>query len=142
MNIRIVDSVFDPYAEGDSLPSVRFAESDMDYRYQIWIYLDGPDLLFIKEVWYRLPESFTPNLYHVKRTIDNPNCRIELWTGVTFTFDALVADTRGNLVRLPHEVGFDRELKANPNIKYVSTRLPVIAEPISVNNQNVLLYSR
>jgi hypothetical protein len=142
-NIRVVDSVFDPYASSKSLPTVRYAASERDYRYQVWIYLEGLDLPFVKEVLYQLPNSFTPQEYYVQRTIDNPNCRIAIWTGVAFTVDAILKDIQGNLVRLIHpEIDFIRELKQYSNIHYMESRLPVVIESLPSSYQSNLPYER
>ncbi|MBM3819301.1 MAG: hypothetical protein FJW14_09850 [Acidimicrobiia bacterium] len=94
LNIRVVDSLFDPDRPSDKVAQVRQRTSSRPL-YRVFLYLEGPDLPFVQQVTYKLHETFSPDSVTVVRDISNPRCKFEIWTWGVFEVRAVIEDRQG-----------------------------------------------
>ena len=118
--IEIKDSAFDPDSPKNRVIKVRDANSDRPL-YQVFIYLEGPDLPFVESVEYVLHPTFQQPNRVVMRSPANPICKLTIWTWGIFSVEANIRDKRGGIQRLSHFLRYDRELEA-PDVQF--ERLP------------------
>lgn len=122
LNIRIVDTVFDPDKYGIDLsptdvekrkPEVHYHESGGSSLYKVWILLAGPDLPRVESVTYLLHETFDPPTRVVPRTLSNQDCRITIWTWGVFQINATILDKIGRTYSLSHQLTYGQALDAD-----------------------------
>lgn len=108
MEIRIRDSLCDPDAPGESKIFYRRAGTRTLYR--VFIYLEGPELPFVESVTYTLHPTFDEPVRTVRRTPQNPLCKLEIWTWGLFEVLGVVADRRGSRYTLKHQLQYGKEI--------------------------------
>jgi transcription initiation factor IIF auxiliary subunit len=127
LNIKIIDTIFDPNIYGvdeepvfprtstppseDMKYDVRFNKSDETHLYKVWLFLSGNDLPFVDVVTYQLHESFKEPLRNVSRSPSNPDCRLVIWTWGIFQVNATIYDKSGRLYTLTHQLNYGKLLK-------------------------------
>ncbi len=122
--LEVFDSLFDPYEniEADSKPKAYYRErQDGETRtvwYKVWLYLDGPDLPFVKQVTYFLHPSFPNPKRTVTCTPDNPKAAFFIWTWGVFTVEVEIEDISGRIMKTSHYLTYDSALR-NENIDWV-----------------------
>jgi len=111
LEIKLRDSVYEP---GASDRTIHFDASLEDRpRYRVWLYLEGPDLPYVKKVTYHLHPTFPNPVREVRRTPANPKCAMPIWTWGLFEVRADVEDKGGGVRTLRHELTYDREITAD-----------------------------
>lgn len=110
--IKIIGSVFDPRKPKDRNVYIR------GKLYRVYIYVSGKNVPYISDVTYHLHETFKNNVITVKRTIENPNCVLSIWTWGLFEVKAVVKDKQGHMKTYLHQLAWDKEL--TDNTKYIS----------------------
>jgi transcription initiation factor IIF auxiliary subunit len=120
LDIQVRDSVYDP-AGAEHAILVRKRSSDVAL-YRVNLYLEGPDLPYVRRVNYRLHTTFRQRDRLVERSVGNPNCKVEIWTWGLFRVEATVEDKQGRKYIFQHELSYDRELEAaaQSDYKFVS----------------------
>jgi len=119
LNIIVRDSLFDPDRPGEQVARVRRTEGKRPL-YRVFIYLDGPDLPFVKKVTYALHQTFSPNTRTVSRSISNPRCKLEIWTWGVFAVRATVLDKQSRTFTMTHALEYASALK-DSNIEFQTT---------------------
>lgn len=109
--IKIIGSVFDPRKPKDRNVYIR------GKLYRVYIYVSGKNVPYISDVTYHLHETFKNNVITVKRTIENPNCVLSIWTWGLFEVKAVVKDKQGHSKTYRHQLAWDKEL--TDNTKYI-----------------------
>ncbi len=112
-DLKLVGSVFDPRKPKDKIVQVK------GELYQVHLYLSGKSIPYVSKVVYYLHETFKNNQLTVKRTVENPNCVLSIWTWGLFEVKAIVEDKNGELFELKHQLKWDKELKSDTKYKYV-----------------------
>lgn len=108
LDVRIRDSVHEP---GTTATPILVDESLENHpRYKVWLYLDGPDLPYVKRVTYMLHPTFPDPERVVHRTAANPRCALPIWTWGLFTVTARVEDKQGRTVELLHDLTYGDQL--------------------------------
>jgi len=108
LRINLRDSVYEPGATGGTI--LYDASLPDRARYRVWLYLDGPDLPYVKSVTYTLHPTFPDPVRTVPRSASNPYCAIAIWTWGTFDVVGDVEDKGGRRHVLKHNMGYDREI--------------------------------
>lgn len=129
LNINIVDTVFDPQIYGtgsdpkitpDRPLEVRYYKTENTSLYKIWIFLTGGDLPFVENVTYQLHESFPEPFRTVPRSLDNPDCRLVIWTWGIFQVNGTVLNKYGSTYSISHQLNYGNLLSKHSDIiKYV-----------------------
>jgi hypothetical protein len=124
LDLRVVDSLFEP---GGADRKVHVDnEAQQLVRYRVWLYLEGRDLPYVKQVTYRLHDTFEDPNRVVPRTASNPNCALAIWTWGIFEVLAVVEDKSGNAFELRHKLSYGEQLKEN--LEYVR-KTPIRRRP-------------
>ena len=121
LNIKVRDSAFDPDEYGldpfdfKAPPGrKRIVHVDMSGSkpaYKIWLYLVGNDVPYVESVTYMLHHTFPDPVRTVRRTLENPQCQLVIWTWGLFEVRAVVTDKRGGRVELIHKLTYGKQLK-------------------------------
>jgi hypothetical protein len=132
LDIRIVDTVFDPDKYGVNLshadiqrlsPEVRYDLSDGTTLYKVWVLLAGIDLPRVESVTYRLHETFPEPVRVVQRNISNQDARITVWTWGIFEINATILDKMGRSYSISHQMKYGDMLKEySSQIKYIQEK--------------------
>jgi len=133
LDIRIVDTVFDPDVYGiemnadnivEKRPKVAFKRSGNSSLYKVWIFLDGSDLPRVDSITYHLHKTFVPPTRVVSRTPSNPTCRFVTWTWGIFQIRAAIVDKAGRNYSLVHKLTYGDTLeKYRSSIEFTPTSL-------------------
>jgi len=119
-SLVIKDSLIDPNIYSAPNIEIPYFRNDEDYRYKVWIYLEGPQIFFIDYVIYTLPSSFNITNKTVSRSLTNPNCSFFIWTNGVFNVQATIFLKSGELITTEHYLSFDRDIQAD-NLKFRSS---------------------
>jgi len=119
LNVTVRDSLFDPDRSGENVAQIRRSTHGKSL-YRVFLYLDGPDLPFVRRVTYRLHETFDPNTRTMDRTVSNPRCKLDIWTWGVFTVRAVVEDKQGRTFAMSHHLEYGSHLN-EPDIEFKST---------------------
>ncbi len=120
LDLTIRDTVYEP---GVAQQKILLDESLPDHpRYKVWVFLDGPDLPYVKGVTYHLHPTFPEPVRAVRRTASNPSCALPIWTWGLFQVAAEVEDKSGHRHTYRHHLRYNREIKAK-NAQFERTRL-------------------
>jgi transcription initiation factor IIF auxiliary subunit len=106
LTVDVKDSPFDPDLS-ELVIRVRQTPSDQPL-YQVFLYLDGPDLPFVRSVTYRLHPTFASPVRTVARTARNPRCKLAIWTWGLFEVTATIVDKEGQEYLRSHQLDYDR----------------------------------
>ena len=117
LNIEVRDSVYPP---GAAEAKILYDKSTDTARYKVWLYLDGPDLPYVKSVTYRLHPTFPDPLRTVARTPSNPNCALEIWTWGMFNVQVEIEDKTGARYSFEHWMSYSRDIKQDAQYKQVT----------------------
>ena len=112
IDLEIKGSVYDPDSTSREI-QIRNQESDSPL-YHVYIYLEGQYLPFVVSVTYQLHKSFENPIQKVTRSVQNQNCKLEIWTWGLFDVLATVVDNNGEEHKLSLYLDYDKELS---NIK-------------------------
>ena len=116
LHIEVKDSVFDPnQPPGTKQVYVRTEQNQ--YFYKVWLFLDGRDLPYVQSVTYTLHPTFSQPVRTVRRTPENPNCQLVLWTWSVFAVNTTIEDKQGGLYEVVHALSYDKQL-AQEGIEY------------------------
>ncbi len=88
-------------------------------RYQVWVYLEGPDLPFVDFVEYTLHSSFPDPVKKVPRSVVNPACSLEIWTWGIFEVGVRIVMKNGTNIHTRHRLSYDSNFE-NENIEWKS----------------------
>lgn len=113
-DIALRDSVIDPQAPSDK---VRYKDRKRPL-YRVYLYLDGPDLPYVRAATYELHETFKNRFLRVERTMSNPMCKASIWTWGIFTVKAIVETKTGDTITLEHRLTYGDELQ-NEKLNFV-----------------------
>lgn len=118
VELRILDSAIDPDRPTERVIRYRKIEgAPGKFSYQVFVWLDGPDLPFVDRARWDLHESFGQRQVEVARSFANQRCKLTLWTWGLFEIRAkVVLKDRGEL-ELGHMLGYDREF-SDPTLKF------------------------
>lgn len=106
LELSLKDSPFDP---DHPSPVVLVRKTSPDRPlYRVFLYLEGPDLPFVKSVTYHLHETFAASIRRVDRSPSNPHCKLEIWTWGLFLLRATVHDKSGNRLNIEKQLDYDR----------------------------------
>lgn len=119
LNVRIVDSLFDPDRPSEKVAQVRERSSSRPL-YRVFLYLDGPDLPFVRQVTYKLHETFSPDTRTVVRDISNPRCKFDIWTWGVFEVRAIVEDKQGRTFSKSRPMEYASQV-SDPDVQFRST---------------------
>ena len=108
LNIEIRDSAFDPDIVGRQV-EVQNPEADQPL-YRVHIYLEGPDLVRVRSVTYKLHETFRNPVRRVIRSPTNPRCKLSFWAWGVFAVEAEIKDKRGRPHRRHHRLAYNRDI--------------------------------
>jgi len=116
LNVEVKDSAIDP----DGPPRViRVRNQDTDRPlYQVFLYLDGPDLPFVDSVTYHLHPTFPTPERRVTRSVTNPTCKLVFWAWGVFEVKAIVRDKAGREEMRFHNLEYDRRF-ADKDVTFV-----------------------
>ncbi len=122
-NLDVKDSIFDPNCTDEKQKYIahfkkhalsKKDESKKDKTfYKVWLYLEGPDLPFVKSVKYYLHKSFPNPVKMVERKASNSNCALVLWTWGFFTVKVEIEDMKGRVITMEHYLNYGNELKSD-----------------------------
>jgi transcription initiation factor IIF auxiliary subunit len=108
-DIQVRDSLLDP---------AQSASKEAHYRdraerplYQVWLFLDGPDLPYVDRVTYKLHPTFPNPLLTVERTPSNPNCKVAIWTWGIFTIETTIQTKTGPSITFSHKMTYGLEIE-------------------------------
>ncbi len=129
LNIKIVDTIFDPDVYGSDLspedikkrrPDIRYYLSEGSSLYKVWIFLSGTDLPRVDSVTYQLHETFDNPIRIIPRTLNNLDCSITIWTWGIFQINATILDKVGRSYSISHQMNYGETLKDYSDyIKYI-----------------------
>ena len=108
LNLEVRDSVYPP---GTAEAKILYDKSTDTARYKVWLYLDGPDLPYVKSATYRLHPTFPDPVRTVARTPSNPNCVLEIWTWGMFNVQVEIEDKTGARYSFEHWMSYSRDIK-------------------------------
>jgi transcription initiation factor IIF auxiliary subunit len=111
--LEVKDSLFNPNQQTKSRKQVAFyrkypSRSDKTF-YKVWIYLDGPDLPFVKRVKYTLHRTFRNPVKLIERSSNNPHCALVIWTWGIFEVKVEVEDMKGRVIRMDHFLCYNEQ---------------------------------
>ncbi len=106
--IEIRDSVIEE-ENNKAVIYVRNPGSDKPL-YKLSIHLHGNDLPYIDSVKYELHPTFKNRFKVVKRTLNNPNCTLVIWTWGIFKVNAVVTTKDGSKFNISHQLTYGDEL--------------------------------
>lgn len=117
LEITLRDSLYPPEGSTDV---IRYDASIEGHpRYQVWLYLEGPDLPYVRKATYHLHPTFPEPIRVVRRTPSNPNCALAVWAWGMFDVRAEVEDKRGHRHTLRHRLAYDRQIKQDARYEQV-----------------------
>jgi transcription initiation factor IIF auxiliary subunit len=108
LSVEVRDSLFDPDTTERVAQFRRQPSGDSLYR--VFIYLDGPDLPFVREAAYHLHETFSPPVRRVTRTVSDPRCKLMIWTWGLFRVKVIITPKAGRQITLYHDLNYDRQI--------------------------------
>ncbi len=124
LNLKIIDTVFDPAIYGieerpvlprnsavDAKFDIYMSKQDATVHYKVWLFLSGADLPFVDYVTYQLHESFVEPLRTISRTPSNADCRLVIWTWGIFQVNVTIYDKNGRVYVLTHQLNYGNLLK-------------------------------
>jgi transcription initiation factor IIF auxiliary subunit len=117
LRLELRDSVYPPGTAGGKILYDRSLPDRP--RYKVWLYLDGPDLPYVKGVSYKLHPTFREPGRSLMRTPANPHCALAIWTWGLFEVEAEVEDKSGGRLLIKHMMQYDRELKKDASYEQV-----------------------
>lgn len=137
LEIQVRDTVFNPaLPQSDPRNKVHYQKRAKDtYYYRVFLFIDGYDLPYVESVTYTFDDSFPEPTQTVRRTPQNTNCQIAIWTWQRqFTLSATIVDKKGNTYQVMHEMTYAKELKGVPHKRYkqVEADLNAVARPTLV----------
>ncbi len=123
--LEVCDSLFNPYepfSEGEKKKAYYKeainAEGRKTIWYKVWIYLDGQDLPFVKDVTYKLHPTFPNPMRNIECTPDNPKAAFFIWTWGIFTVEAEITDLKGRNMHTSHYLTYNSHLR-DENIEWI-----------------------
>lgn len=116
LQLAVRDSVHEP---GKPMGAIVYDKAGGRARYKVWVYLEGPDLPYVKTATYHLHPTFPNPVRTVARRLANPNCALEIWTWGLFELTVEVEDKNGRVHRLVHDMGYAGELTKDAEYKLV-----------------------
>lgn len=110
--IEVKNSPFDPDLN-EKVVLVRRSKvlgesSSAQTLYRVFLFLDGPDLPFVRSATYHLHSSFPDPIRRVSRTVGNPRCKLTIWTWGLFQLSVAIEDKSGRQHSLFVELDYDR----------------------------------
>lgn len=111
INLRIVDTAVDPESK-EPVVCYREAPDKSAPLYRVWLYLEGSDVPFVRDITYVLHPTFRDRERRVSRSLNNPNCRLEIWTWGLFEVKGIVNLSDGRRIKLRHELTYDRQFSS------------------------------
>ena len=117
-NIEVRDSVKNPYLTETPKFKREFGIKGEYNNYKVWIYLEGPDLPFIKRVTYRLHPTFKHQVRTIESSPSNPKCALQIWTWGIFTVKAEIEDVGGKTFELEHLLTYGEEISRDKSLTW------------------------
>jgi hypothetical protein len=91
---------------------IRYRTQGSTDFFRVRIYLDGPQLPFVRVATYVLPpDQFPDSVQRVERSPRNPNCEFIIWTWGVFDVGVTLQDAEGRVYDLTHRLTYDRDVK-------------------------------
>ncbi len=106
LSVEVKDSPFDLDDESSRVIRTRNPKTDLPL-YQVFLYLDGPDLPFVESVIYELHSTFPDPVRRVQRSVSNPRCKLPIWTWGVFEVKATIVDKSGRSHPRLHQLEYD-----------------------------------
>ncbi|MCB9592787.1 MAG: hypothetical protein H6719_08645 [Sandaracinaceae bacterium] len=119
VELAMQDSALDPDRPDDRRIEHRRFTPKGRMHYRVFLYLVGPDLPFVRDVVYELHPTFAQRTRRVRRTLENPSCKLEIWTWGTFEIRATVHTKDAGAVTLTHDMRYPGDFDA-PDVQLVS----------------------
>ena len=117
MNVIVKDSVYDP-SPSTAKSKIQVREEGGKTLYKVWLYLEGNDLAFIRNVTYRLHRTFPNPIMEVERSVSNPNCRAIIWTWGVFDVYVTITDLKGHTYERIHRLTYVGEIEGEPRVNF------------------------
>ncbi len=117
LDIDVSDSVFDPRTRSKVI-QFREPNGRSAALYRVHLFLTGEDLPYVKRATYTLHPTFADRVRVVERTVQNPNCLLQIWTWGLFEVRVDVEDKFDNVTVLTHDLTYGREIEATPAEKF------------------------
>jgi len=116
LNVEVKDSAIDP---DDTARVIRVRNQDTDRPlYQVFLYLDGPDLPFVDSVTYHLHPTFPTPERRVTRSVTNPRCKLAIWAWGLFEVKVIIRDKTGREEMRVHGLEYDRQF-SEKDVKFL-----------------------
>lgn len=107
LEVEIKDTVFNPLTSEKKVYKKIIGELP---RYKVWLFLEGKDLPYVKNVIYKLHHTFKRPERIIDRTPSNPNCSLIIWTWGIFIVKALIYDKSGQKHEIEHKLIYGEQL--------------------------------
>ena len=112
LDIDVSDSLFDPRTKSKT---IQFREpSSGSPLYCVHLFLTGDDLPYVKRATYLLHPTFHDRVRVVERTVQNPNCVLQIWTWGLFEVEVRIEDKFDNVTVRKHNLTYAREIEETP----------------------------
>jgi len=109
-DITIIDSAVYPFNDESTI--IEYKKINNRIYYHIWLYLGGVGALFVDNVIYNLHPSFRNPSRKIRRTIENPNLCLQLWTWGIFEINVTIRYKDGRIFNLKHKMSYDKQIKS------------------------------
>lgn len=116
LQIHVVDTALE-LNPADGKQTIRFRRQNGADVFRVRLYIEGPQLPYVKSVTYKLHPTFPRPVRQVERSAANQNCELVIWAWGVFEAGVVVEDLEGRLYDLKHQMTFGRELRND--VRYV-----------------------
>lgn len=107
LDVNVKDAPFDPDSPGRVIHYSQAKAAKPLYR--VFLYLDGPDLPYVRRVTYELHPTFPEPVRSVDRTHANPRCKLEIHTWGLFQVRVVIEDKKGRRYARTHTLQYDKQ---------------------------------
>lgn len=107
-DLKIRTSCRDPESP---TPKIRLRERADAPLYQVFLFLNGRDVPYVEFVQYVLHPSFVEPIRTVRRTPDNPTCKLAVWAWGEFPMNSVVRLKDGEELNIRHRFQFSSEVE-------------------------------
>lgn len=120
LELKIIDTVFDPDIYGIDVKPENFADKTLDVHinlsgkytfYKVWLFLSGYDLSYVESTTYQLHKTFDNPFRKVERNLNNPDCRLMIWTWGIFEINATILHKSGQTYSISHHLNYGNLLE-------------------------------
>jgi transcription initiation factor IIF auxiliary subunit len=115
LDVTVKDSLLPP--GGGGAPAWKNPESARPL-YRVHLYVEGPDLPYVRSVTYTLHPTFSDRVRTVTRSASNPNCLLTIWTWGVFEVGVRIEDKKGTTYDLTHAMRYGEEVSNTPQSRF------------------------